>query len=179
MIITCPYCHKELDIMHIEMDKDLRFVFEALPSFGTRYSHLVMGYVQLFGVTPFSVKAKKLRLLVEEMKRLFESQAFSYQKKTYRISHAGIGEALDLCVKKNWSAPLDSHNYLKRVMITIAEREEKDGSRAAEKDLRAKETRLMSGAGRAESTEDLSRITEEQRRRNLVRVGEIIRGIGG
>jgi len=205
--------------MEIQMDKDLRFVFDALPSFGTRYSHLVMGYCQLFGVTPFHIKAKKLRLLIEEMKRLFDAQAFSYQKKTYAITHSGIAEALDLCVKKDFQQHLENHNYLKRVMVTIAEREGKTQSRQAEKDLRAREDRIArgaiptgaipTGAIRPEtigttagtfpavdtghddhppgvplkcrdcSPNNPSPITEEQRQRNLARVGNIIKGIGG
>lgn len=158
--------------MELQMDGDLRFAFEVLPSFGQRYSHLVMGYAYLFGVTPMQIKAKKLRLILEEMKRLFDSQAFSYQKKTYAISHAGIGEALDLCVKKNFSEHLENHNYLKRVMVTIAEREGKNQSRAAEKDLRAREEKSINNV-------EPEQISEEQRRRNLTRVGEIIKSIGG
>ena len=201
--------------MEIQMDKDLRFVFDALPSFGTRYSHLVMGYCQLFGVTPFAVKSKKLRLLIEEMKRLFDAQAFSFQKKTYAISHAGIAEALDLCVKKDFQEHLENHNYLKKVMITISEREGKNQSRQAEKDLRAREDKYRAGSRAAELTPEPgtpqnnridrgsiptrtiqttpgvplkcrdcspnnpSPITEEQRQRNLARVGNIIKGIGG
>lgn len=160
--------------MEIQMDKDLRFVFDALPSFGTRYSHLVMGYCQLFGVTPFAVKSKKLRLLIEEMKRLFDAKAFSFQKKTYAISHSGIAEALDLCVKKDFQQHLENHNYLKRVMVTISEREGKTQSRQAEKDLRAREDKC-----RDCSPNNPSPITEEQRQRNLTRVGDIIKGIGG
>jgi len=222
MGFNCYHCHKELDIMTIQMEEDLRFVFQALPSFGTRYSHLVMGYCQLFGVTPFTIKSKKLRLLIDEMKRLFESQKFSYQKKTYAISHAGIGEALDVMIKRHWNEPLDGHNYLKKVMITISEREEKDGSRKADADTRKREDRERSVAAsqekncncnyadawrcakdqnlpgkiacdchchkRRSSMPSISEgdgneftgsgITEEQRRHNLTRVGEIIKSIG-
>jgi hypothetical protein len=117
--------------MQIQMDKDLRYIFEVLPSFGTRYSNLVMAYCQLFGVTPFHIKAKKLRLIMEEMKKLFDAQTFSYQKKKYEISHAGIAEALDICIKKNFEQHLENHNYLKKVMVTIAEREGKADSKAA------------------------------------------------
>lgn len=193
--------------MTLQMDSDLRYVFNALPSFGQRYSHLVMGYCQLFGVTPFAVKAKKLRLLIEDMKRLFDAQAFSYQKKTYEISHAGIAEALDLCVKKNFEQHLENHNYLKRVMVTIAEREGKGRAREAEKDLRAREDKCRAGSSSAPQDDRIARgaiptrmiqttagtfpeveadydahpsaITEEQRQRNLTRVGDIIKTIGG
>lgn len=188
MIITCPYCHKELDIMHIEMDKDLRFVFEALPSFGTRYSSLVMGYAYLFGVTPMALKSKKLRIIIEEMKRLFDSQSFGYQKKIYTISHAGIAEALDIMIKRSWADPLDSHNYLKKVMIGISEREGKDASRASEADMKQREDLQRAGLdinaagnGRDRALQDgpEMKFTREQRESNLTRVRDIIKTIGG
>lgn len=186
MKFHCPYCAKELNYMEIQMDKDLRFVFDALPSFGTRYSSLVMGYAYLFGVTPMAIKSKKLRIIIEEMKRLFDSQSFSYQKKTYRISHAGIAEALDLCVKKNFTEHLENHNYLKRVMVTVAEREEKTASRRTDQNIAEREDKLRAGSARPEPldppeddlpAQDL-RITAEQRTRNLEKLGAIIRSIG-
>lgn len=166
--------------MAVLLDKDLRYVFDVLPSFGTRYSKLVMGYVCLFAVTPFHVKARKLRLLMEEMKRLFDAQAFTYQKKKYTISHAGIAEALDICIKKNFTEHLENHNYLKKIMITISEREGKEQSRSAEKDLRSRENKIMAGYGREEKKEQgAPHLSPEQIQRNLTRVGEIIKSIGG
>lgn len=70
--------------MDAQISKDLQYVIAALPSFGTRYAHLVMGYAQLFGVTPMHLKAKKLRLIVEEMKKLFDAQSFAWQKNFIR-----------------------------------------------------------------------------------------------
>lgn len=177
--------------MTMEMDKDLKYVFQALPSFGGRYSHLVMGYAQLFGVTPFAVKAKKLRLIIEEMKRLFDAQAFNYQKKTYRISHAGIGEALDMMIKRNWTKPFANHNYLKSVMIDISEREEKDGSRKVDAETRKREDLQRAGLspspqpspsrgeGVGGGADPELHFTREQREGNLTRVRNIIKSIGG
>lgn len=181
--------------MDIQISKDLEFVIAALPSFGTRYSHLVMGYAQLFGVTPMHIKARKLRLIIEEMKKLFDTQSFAWQKKLYPISHAGIGEALDICIKKNFTEHLENHNYLKKVMVGISEREGKDRSKQAEKDLRKSEGIALAGGGhrdgtptltlpprgggRGEGEEKPARITPEQAQANLQRVGEIIKHIGG
>jgi hypothetical protein len=151
------------------MEKDLHYVFDVLPSFGTRYAQYVMGYCYLFGVTPFKIKAKKLRLLLEEMKRLFDAQSFSYQKKNYPISHAGIGEALDICIKKNFEIPLDSHNYLKKIMIGISEREGKDAGRAGEVQLRKKEDALRNS----------ERPSEAVAKENLGRINKLLDGIGG
>lgn len=159
--------------MEIQMDKDLRFVFDVLPSFGTRYSNLVMAYCCLFGVTPFQIKAKKLRLIMEEMKRLFDAQSFTFQRKKYEISHAGIAEALDLCIKKNFEQHLENHNYLKKVMMTISEREGKDKSKSTEKDLRTRE------AGFVSREAEQGRPSAAEVKANLERVGSIIKSIGG
>jgi hypothetical protein len=148
--------------MQIQMDKDLRFIFEVLPAFGTRYSNLVMAYCCLFGVTPFQIKAKKLRLILEEMKRLFDAEAFNYQKKLYPISHAGIAEALDLCIKKNFEQHLENHNYLKKVMIGISEREAKNQSKAAEKNLKIREQHLLAGGGRNEDAGPDQKVKDER-----------------
>lgn len=174
--INCPWCKKDIDIMQTQMDQDLRYVLDALPSFGARYSALVMGYACLFGVTPMAIKSKKLRIIIEEMKRLFDAQAFTWQKKTYHISHAGIGEALDLCVKKDFSAHLENHNYLKRVMITIAEREEKDGVRQAEAALKAREDTQRAHGKRQDASEP--HLSPEARRQNLQKLGDIIKSLG-
>jgi hypothetical protein len=132
--------------MTIQMSKDLNCVFNILTSpIITKYSGAVMGYVCLFEVTPFHLKAPKFRRIMEEMKRLFDSESFSFQKKTYLISHAGIVEALDLCIKKNFDQSLENHNYLKRVMITISEREGKNQSRQGEKELRKREGNALAG----------------------------------
>lgn len=137
-----------MNFMDMNISKDLEYVINALPSFGSRYSHLVMGYAQQFGVTPMHLKAKKLRLIIEEMKKLFDAQSFGWEKKNCPISHAGIAEALDICIKKDFSKPLANHNYLKSVMIDIANREGKDKSRTAEKDLRKREDNALAGGGR-------------------------------
>ena len=161
--------------MDVMIDKDLRYVIAALPSFGTRYSHLVMGYAQLFGVTPMHIKAKKLRLIIEEMKKLFDAQSFTWQKKLYPISHAGIGEALDICIKKNFTEHLENHNYLKKVMVGISEREGKEGSRRAEKDLRAREGNAVARGIHPEEVP--VQITEEQAKKNLTKVRDLLGGL--
>jgi hypothetical protein len=136
--------------MDIQMSKDLNYVFNALTTHDAikRHSSAVMGYVCLFGVTPFHLKAPKFRRIMEEMVKLFDAQAFSYQKKTYSISHAGIIEALDICIKKNFGEVLENHNYLKKVMIGISEREGKGKSKQDEKDLRIREGKMLNGYDR-------------------------------
>ncbi|MEN6375346.1 MAG: hypothetical protein ABFD75_11290 [Smithella sp.] len=163
--VVCPYCNKILDTMTILINEDLDYVLEALPLFGSRYSKLVKGYVCLFGVTPYHIKAPKLRNLVEDMKRLFDAEAFTYQKRKYYISHEGIAEALDIVVKRDFSKYLKNHNYLKEVMINISEREEKNKSRQDEKNLRQREGRLLAGGrtdNNRESTASLPTAAEKE-----------------
>ena len=80
-------------------------------------------------------------------------------------------------------------------MVTIAEREGKGRAREAEKDLRAREDKCRAGSPSAPQdgrpalrqaqgpdnmdAEPIEAITEEQRQRNLTRVGDIIKTIGG
>lgn len=126
--------------MELQTDSDIYAIIKMMPVFG-RHSNLVLGYIELFGVTPMRGKTKKIRILLEEMKNLFDVQAFSYQKKKYQISQAGIAEALNVVVHRHFDTPLESHNYLKKIMIGIAEREDKDAGRTAERVLRKKEDR--------------------------------------
>lgn len=142
---ACPYCRKELDLMEIFHESDTSAILQMLPSFGTKYAPLVMGYCYLFGVTPFRLKAKKLRILLDELKRLFDGESFTFEKRKYGISHAGIAEALDVMIKRNFTRTLPNHNYLKQIMIGISEREGKDAGRTAEKGLRKREETLRSG----------------------------------
>jgi len=140
--------------MEIFHESDTSAILQMLPSFGNKYAPLAMGYCYLFGVTPFRLKAKKLRLLLEELKRLFDAESFTFEKRKYAISHAGIAEALDAMIKRNFTRTLLNHNYLKQVMIGIAEREAQAAGRSAEKDLRKREGALMSGSRDGKSLTD-------------------------
>lgn len=138
--------------MELSHESDIFAILKMLGTFG-KHSNLVAAYTELFGLTPLKSKTKKWRVLLEEMKRLFDGESFSYQKRTYQISQAGIAEALNITVHRNFADGLDSHNYLKKIMIGISDREAKDAGRRAEKDLRKKEERLMSGSRDEDSTE--------------------------
>ena len=137
--------------MELQAESDLMAIIRMSASFG-KHNNLVWAYAELFGITPMRAKTKKLRSILEELKKLFDGGGFGYQKRLYRITPEGIAEALNVVVKKNFADGLDSHNYLKKVMIGIAEREDKDSGRLAEKDLRKKEASLMSGGRGAESS---------------------------
>lgn len=152
MKFDCPYCRKGLDLMELHLESDLNVIIRMMPAFNG-HAHLVMGYCYLFGVSPLKLKAKKLRILLEEMKRLFDAEAFSFEKKKYTISRQGIAEALDIVVKREFATLLHNHNYLKQVMIGIADRERQVASKQAERDLRIKEQRILSGADQGHGPE--------------------------
>jgi len=178
---NCPHCGKECDYMEIQGDKDLMAIIRMVPAFG-RHSNLVMGYCYLFGISPMKLKAKKFRILLEEMKGLFESESFRYQKRLYRISQAGIAEALNIIIHRNFSDRLESHNYLKKIMITIAEREAQEASKQAERDLRKKEDRLQypyREMGATQGSTDIPPVNEpltpEQIEENRRKIQDIIK----
>lgn len=178
----CPHCGKVIDFMEITHDEDLLAVIKMLNTFG-RHSNLVTAYTELFGLTPLKNKTKKWRVLLEDMKKLFDSESFSFQKKAYRISQTGIVEALNIVVHRNFTDGLDSHNYLKKIMVGIAEREEKDGSRRADADTRKRENQQRAGIDDGRKAPNAPQSDDPElrfsRESNLTRVRDIIQSIGG
>ena len=179
-----------MELLH---DSDQLAIIKMLNTFG-KHSNLVCAYTEIFGIRPIKSKVKKWRVLLEEMKRLFDSESFTYQKRLYPISQAGIVEAMNIVVHRNFADGLDSHNYLKKIMITISEREYQDKSRQGEKDLRKREGVIMSSGRPHEKslTREVNRntypfpeeqveppvteLTEAQRQANLERVGNLLKG---
>lgn len=172
--------------MELKQDSDLFAIIKMQPVFG-KYSHLAWAYVELFGVLPMSKHTAKIRSILEVLKMVFQAEAFTFNRKRYGISHAGIGEALNVVVLKNFQDRLENHNYLKRVMITIAEKEEQERGRQSERDLRKREERLMTGYDRPEEqveapamkTVPPAHLTEEQIEANRKRLREMMKQIGG
>jgi len=158
--------------MEMQQDKDLVAINMMSAGFG-KHAHLVWAYVELFGVTPMRAKTKKIRVILEEMKGLFDSQAFKYQKREYEISQAGITEALNVVVHRHFETPLDSHNYLKKIMIGISEREGRESGKTAEKGLRKKEKEL---SVRRADDPFLENLTPEQIEENIGRLKKVVGG---
>jgi len=135
------------------MDADLVAIIKMQTVFG-KHANLVWAYCELFGISPLKARRKKLRVLLEEMKALFVSGSFSYQKKTYRIGMDAIADALNLIVHKHFETNLENHNYLKKVMISIAEKESRGEGARAEADLRKREQSLRSRPADPEKKEE-------------------------
>ncbi|PKN35626.1 MAG: hypothetical protein CVU61_02050 [Deltaproteobacteria bacterium HGW-Deltaproteobacteria-19] len=193
MKFRCPYCSKECDYLEIRLEGDLLTIIKMQVVFG-KHAHLVWTYTELFGIRPMRSRAKKIRVLQEEMKSLFQAEAFTYNRRTYRISTQGIAEALNIIVHRHFDDPLENHNYLKKIMITIAEREAREAGRSAEQGLKKREEIQRTGGGRkkenlsVEGQERLSFIswdmpsavlTDEQIEENKRRVKGLLLSLGG
>lgn len=142
--IKCLYCGKESNYIEFQMDDELREIIQLLPKFGG-YQRLVMEYVELFGVTPLRIKTKKVLRLLGQVASFMDKEQFDFDRKAYRISKRGIAEALNITCNRHFDRPLGDHNYLKKVMISISDREQRERSVESEKRLRKKEERIMSG----------------------------------
>jgi len=147
MNFRCPHCAKECDFLELRLEEDLLAIIKMQTVFG-KQAHLVWAYTELFGIRPMRSRAKKIRVLQEEMKNLFQAEAFSYNRRTYRISTSGIAEALNVIVHRHFVDPLENHNYLKKIMITIAEREAREVGRSTEQGLKRQENIQRAGGGR-------------------------------
>jgi hypothetical protein len=108
---------------------------------------LVLEYAGLFDSTR-PINTLKLRRILGEIRDLYTPGRFVLNRTTYEISKNGIVEALKIVCNKRFTAPLANHNYLKKVMVSIAEKEIEQRSIQKEKELRRKEDALRAGERR-------------------------------
>ncbi len=144
-------------------DSDMTAIVKLSNAFGA-HSAYVWAYAELFDITPMSKRKKRLLLILTEMKRLYDSEAFTYAKKRYEISRKGIAQALDAVVRRNFTSKLTNHNYLKSVMMNIAETEYQEKSKTEEKMLKEREDGLR----------QVDRLTETDIEINRARVKELL-----
>ena len=139
-MIRCPKCSYKFDYREAVIDDDWRSIITLLPIFG-KHGKLVFEYVEKFGIKPLSIKSSKVLRVLRQMGKLFESESFEWRKGNKSISKSGILEALEIVVNKNFDVPLENHNYLKKVMVGISEREQKEKSVRVEREMRKREVR--------------------------------------
>ncbi len=142
--LKCPKCLYEYDVRDASKDRDLVEIIRMMPDFGTHHK-LVWEYAELFETTR-PMKWKKLLRILSEVREIWNSNRFSLNKRVYAISREGMVAAMRTVCNKSFSAPLQNHGYLAKVMITVAEAEEAKRSTEAEKSLRDKEAALRAGA---------------------------------
>lgn len=143
MKIKCPKCSYEYDFREACRDGDLLEIIRMQADFGG-HSRLFFEYAELFGTTR-PIKAAKLRRILSEVREVWVSGKFSFQKRTYLISQAGFVAALKTVCNKHFATPLEGHGYLCKVAIGQAEEEERQRSQEAERALRKKEDLLQAG----------------------------------
>ena len=171
-MIRCPKCSYKFDYREAIMDDDWRGIITLLPVFGT-HGKLVFEYMEKFGIKPLAIKSSKVLRLLRQMGKLFETESFQWQSNTKSISKSGIVEALEIVVNKNFDVPLQNHNYLKKVMVGIADREGKEKSKRAEREMREKETSYVHRSPVAE-TDDENPISAEEFRKRKKKLAEQI-----
>lgn len=136
--MNCPSCGKKIDLRIARAEGEWREIIGLLPTFG-RHGKLVFEYVEKFGVNPLRIKTAKLLRLFEDVAKLFRGAKFVYRKREYSISVEGIVEALEICCNKNFEEPIENHNYLKKVMIGIAEKERTENRDRLDREQRKRE----------------------------------------
>jgi len=142
MNLTCPACGSQFDYREAFKDATLIQVIRMQPEFGP-HSALVFEYAELFDTTR-PIKAAKLLRVLTEVRDLWKAGRFSINGRAYTISQGGIAQAIKTVCNKNLKS-LDNHNYLKKVMVTVAEEEEKKRSVEKERVLKEKERMLRGG----------------------------------
>ncbi len=176
MKTKCPACLATFDLNDALLENEQRAIYQLCAFFegaGAGVWSLAMAYAEACGCLPVR-KARKTRLILEELKRLFDTGSFKHGRATYEISRAGIVEALGIVVHRHFEQPLDGHGYLKKVMVGIAERERQATARHDEQNLRRREETLRSGV-RTDDGEASERTDPEEARRRLQ---NIVSGIG-
>ena len=155
MKITCPYCTAKIELEAVLKDTIILQAFKMLPEFGM-HARLVFEYAELFRIGP-PFNARKLVRILTEVKE-FSQGHFDFQKRRYEISRDGLATALRTVCNAQLKSPITGHNYLKRVMIDISEKEKEGRSKDDERKLRDRESdaknRLGGGLGRW-SVEDI------------------------
>lgn len=152
MKLKCPRCGYEYDYREATREQAVLDVIRMQADFAP-HSKLVFEYAELFGTTR-PMKALKLLRVLSEVREIFLKGEFALQKRSYRISRDGVAAALKAVCNRTFAEPLANHNYLKKVMVSVAEEEGKARAAAEEKALMEKEATLRAGARRAGPFED-------------------------
>ena len=138
-MIRCPKCGTRFDYREAVMDQTWREIIALLPRFGS-HGKLAFEYIEKFDTNPLKAKSRNVLRLLKELSKLYESESFKWRKNTYSISKSGVLEAVQITCNKNFSEPLENHNYLKKVMITIAGRELKEKRDRLDREQRERES---------------------------------------
>jgi hypothetical protein len=152
-------------------------VMQLLPVFGN-HSRLAFEYVEKFSIHPMRIKVKKVLRLLTDIAGLFKTGKVVLNRCEYEVSQRGIVEALTIVNNKNFEQPLENHNYLKKVLVGIADNEREERRAALDKDLRVREERARDRTDRSDRTD----LTAEERtltaKEIRERAGKLVEQIG-
>ena len=128
-------------------DKTIMKAIVLLPDF-VPHAKLVWEYAEKFRIGP-PFNAHKLVRILNEVHSFWKDGAFDYQKRRYEISRDGMAEAVRTVCNAQIKGALTNHNYLKKIMIDIAEKERGGRLKNDERKLRNREsgTKDRSGGG--------------------------------
>ena len=157
-MIRCTKCGERINPQEGQAEGEWADIIRLLPAF-EKHSRIAFEYVELFSVMPIRMKGKKILRLLTGIAKLYQSEKFIFDRREYRISKAGIVEALTIVCNKHFTVPLENHHYLQKVMIGISERELSEARDLEDKIQRENERRLRSG-GRDQGSE--GRITAQE-----------------
>lgn len=138
--LKCPNCSREFDYRAATRDQATIQILKTMPEFA-QHGRLVLEYVELFETTRPLKPAKLLRIL-SELLDIWKACQFGFSKRMYLISREGIAQALKTVCNKKFDVPLENHNYLKKVMVTVSETEREKRAAIEEKALKEKEARI-------------------------------------
>lgn len=143
-MLRCPKCGADIDPREARAEADWLEIIRILPELGA-HGRLAWEYVELFGARPIRMKPAKILRRLQEVARLLREERFMYRKKTYPISRAGILEALKEVCNRTFEEPLTNDNYLKAVMVSVSDRERKEGRDRQDREQREREARKAPG----------------------------------
>jgi len=171
-MFRCPKCGADIDPREARAESDWAEIIRLLPEFEA-HGRLAFEYVELFGVDPLRMKSAKILRRLREIARLLREERFTYRKKAHRISRVGIVEALKTVCNRSFEGPLANDNYLKQVMISIAEGEAKKDRDRLDHEQRGRESRGRSMRPEEDSGNEAPLPAGEISRRATELVGKI------
>lgn len=114
--MKCPVCRSKFGVDDC-LKEGLKDEFVELASFFGRGWMVVNEYVDCFRGNQWGSVGEKKRLrILQEIKFLFESCEFEFEKKKYRTDKKSIYGAIKVVIDKEMTK-LRDHNYLKQILI--------------------------------------------------------------
>ncbi len=137
MKINCPYCGEKFELEAYLKDKTIMRAILLLPEF-VPHHRIAWEYAEKFRIGP-PLNAHKLVRVLEEVLDLMKSGAFDFQKKRYEISREGVAEGMRTVCNAQIKGALTNHNYLKKILIDISDRERERRGKEDEQGRRKRE----------------------------------------